>query len=147
MVFIHGGRASGKTVLLLKKSADAGIPILTTNYFRLRDYKELARKMGLKIPEPILWTNRQLGKPEGSKVLIDNGEEILNHILRVNSGVTCEVMVIDSPIMHITNCFLDNPETFPSEVMGGKFEFMDIDRAYMYWEWDRRLKEIENVAE
>ena len=147
MVFIHGGRASGKTSLLLKKSADAGIPILTTNYFRLRDYVELARKMGLNIPEPILWKNRHLGKPGDSKVLIDNGEEILNHILRVNSGVTCEVMVIDSPIMHITSCFLDNPETFPREVMGGKFEFMDINRAYMYGEWDRRLKEIENGSE
>lgn len=141
MYFIHGCRASGKTTLLLKQSADTGIPILTTNYHRLCWYKECAKQLGLNIPTPILWKNRQLGLKPDSKVLIDNGEEILNHILRFNSGVVCETMVIDSPIMHITNCFLDNPEIFPSEVMGGKYEFMDINQAYIYGEWNRKLKE------
>ena len=141
MYFIHGGRASGKTTLLLKQSADTGIPILTTNYWRLRWYEEYAQELGLKIPKPILWKNRQLGLEPESKVLIDNGEEILNHILRFNSGVTCEAMVIDSPVMHITNCFLDNPEVFPSEVMGGKYEIMDIKQAYLYGEWNSRLEE------
>lgn len=141
MYFIHGGRASGKTTLLLKQSADTGIPILTTNYRRLRWYEEYAKELGFKIPKPILWENRQLGLKPDSKVLIDNGEEILNHILRFNSGVTCEVMVIDSPVMHITNCFLDNPEAFPSEVMGGKYEIMDIKKAYLYGEWNSSLKE------
>jgi len=141
MYFIHGGRASGKTTLLLKQSADTGIPILTTNYWRLHWYEEYAKRLGLKIPKPILWKNRKLGLEPDSKVFIDNGEEFLNHILRFNSGVVCEAMVIDSPIMHITNCFLDNPETFPSEVMGGKFESMDIRRAYLLGEWGMRLKE------
>ena len=141
MYFIHGGRASGKTTLLLKKSADTGIPILTTNYRRLNWYEEYAKSLGLKIPNPILWKNRLLGLNPYSKVVIDNGEEILNHILRVNTGVTCEAMVIDSPVMHITNCFLDNPDVFPSEVMGGKFEHMDIRQAYQYGKWSDCLKE------
>lgn len=141
MYFIHGGRASGKTALLLKQSADTGIPILTTNYWRLRWYEEYAKELGFKIPKPVLWKNKQLGLKPDSKVLIDNGEEILNHILRFNSGVTCEAMVIDSPVMHITNCFLDNPEAFPSEVMGGKYEIMDIKKAYLYGEWNSSLKE------
>lgn len=135
MYFIHGGRASGKTTYLLKMSADTGIPILTTNYWRLRWYEEYAKSLGLKIPKPILWKNRKLGLEPDSKVFIDNGEEILNHILRFNSGVVCEAMVINSPIMHITNCFLDNPEAFPSEVMGGKLESMDIRQAYLYGKW------------
>lgn len=135
MYFIHGGRASGKTTYLLKMSADTGIPILTTNYCRLRWYEEYAKILGIKIPKPVFWKNRKLVLEPDSKVLIDNGEEILNHILRFNSGVTCEAMVIDSPVMHITNCFLDNPEAFPSEVMGGKFESMDIRKAYLYGEW------------
>lgn len=135
MYFIHGGRASGKTTYLLKMSADTGIPILTTNYWRLRWYEEYAKILGIMIPKPVFWKNRKLGLEPDSKVLIDNGEEILNHILRFNSGVTCEAMVIDSPVMHITNCFLDNPEAFPSEVMGGKFESMDIRHAYLYGEW------------
>lgn len=141
MYFIHGGRASGKTTYLLKMSADTGIPILTTNYWQLRWCKEYAKELGLKIPEPILWKNRKLELKPDSKVLIDNGEEILNHILRINTGVTCEAMVIDSPVMHITNCFLDNPEAFPSEVMGGKYEIMDIKKAYLYGEWNSSLKE------
>lgn len=141
MYFIHGGRASGKTTYLLKMSADTGIPILTTNYWRLLWYEEYAKILGIKIPKPVFWKNRKLGLEPDSKVLIDNGEEILNHILRFNSGVVCEAMVIDSPIMHITNCFLDNPEAFPSEVMGGKFESMDIRQAYLCGEWDIRLKE------
>lgn len=135
MYFIHGGRASGKTTLLLKQSADTGIPIFTTNYRRLRWYEEYAKRLGLKIPKPILWKNRQLGLEPDSKVLIDNGEEILNHILRFNSGITCEAMVIDSPVIHITNYFLDNPEAFPSEVMGGRYEVMDIKQAHLYGEW------------
>ena len=141
MHFIHGGRASGKTTLLLKRSADTGMPILTTNYHRLRWYKEYALSIGLKIPEPILWKNRPLGLSSDTKVLIDNGEEIINHILRINSGVTCETMVIDGPIMHITTCFLDDPKVFPSEVMGGKFEIMDIRNAYLYGKWDIGSKE------
>ena len=135
MYFIHGGRASGNTTYLLKMSAVTGIPILTTNYWRLRWYEEYANNLGIKIPKPVFWNNRNLGLEPGSKVLIDNGEETLNHILRVNSGVTCQAMVIDSHVMHITNCFLDNPEAFPSEVMGGKFESMDIIQAHLYGEW------------
>ena len=141
MYFIHGGRASGKTTYLLKMSADTGIPILTTNHRRLRWYEEYAKKLGIKIPKPVFWKNRHLGLEPGSKVLIDNGEEILNHILLFNSGVTCEAMVIDSPVMHITNCFLDNPEAFPSEIMGGQLESMDIRRAYLYGEWGGQIKE------
>lgn len=136
MYFIHGGRASGKTTLLLKHSADTGIPILTTNCWRMRWYEEYARGLGLKIPKPILWKNRQLGLEPESKVLIDNGEETLNHILRINSGVICKAMVIDSPVAHITNCFLEKPENFPPEVIGGKFEEKDIWRAYLYGEWN-----------
>ena len=136
MYFVHGGRASGKTTLLLRKSADTGIPILTTNYWWLHWYKEYAKRLGLKIPDPILWKNQNLGLEPDSKVLIDNGEETLNHILRLNSGVSCEAMVIDSPVMHITSCFLDNKEMFPEEVIGGKFEEMDIWRAYLYGEWN-----------
>jgi hypothetical protein len=43
--------------------------------------------------------------------------------------------------MHITNCFLENPEAFPSEIMGGKIESLDIRKAYPYGEWDELEKE------
>lgn len=141
MYFIHGGRASGKTTYLLKMSADTGIPILTTNYWRISFYEGHAKELGLKIPKPILWKDSKLGMKPGSKVLIDNGEETLNKILNHNTGVTCEVMVISDPVMHIESCFLDKPELFPSELLGGEFESMDIERAYQCGRWSERLKE------
>lgn len=141
MYFIHGGRASGKTTFLLKMSADTGKPILTTNYWRIRFYEGYAKKLGLKIPQPILWKDSKLGLSPGSKALIDNGEETLNQILNHNAGVTCEVMAISDPVMHITSCFLDKPESFPGELLGGEFESMDIEQAYRLGILAERLKE------
>ena len=141
MYFIHGGRASGKTTFLLKMSAATGRPILTTKYWRIRFYEGYAKGLGLKIPQPILWKGSKLGMSPGSKVLIDNGEETLNSILDHSAGVTCDVMAISSPVMHITNCFLYSPESLLSEVLGGKFESMDIEQAYQLGIWDERLKE------
>lgn len=131
MNFIHGGRATGKTTLLLRQSAETGIPILTTNYFRIRLYKDYAEHLGLKIPEPILWRNRKLGMKDGSKVLIDNGEETINNILRANSGVTCETMVIDQPIKHLKGSFIDL-SAFPNDVIGGRLDCLDAAR-YGLW--------------
>ena len=135
MHFIHGGRASGKTTMLIKVSANTGIPILTTNSFYVRWYEEYAKRLGLKIPKPLFWSNRHLGVPSNSKVLIDNGEAVLNTILRINSGVICEAMAIDSPICHLTNCFLEDSEAFPAEFMGGKIEKVDC-RVYLEGSWD-----------
>lgn len=134
MYFIHGGRASGKTTMLIKMSAKTGIPILTTNPFYVRCCEEYAKILGIKIPKPILWENRHLGMSSNSKVLIDNGEEVLNTILRINSGVICEAMAIDSPVRHLTNCFLEDPEAFPEEIMGGKIEEVDV-RKYLDGLW------------
>lgn len=134
MYFIHGGRASGKTTMLIKMSAKTGIPILTTKPFYVRWYAEYAKSLGLKIPEPLLWRNSHLGVCSNSKVLIDNGGQVLNTILRINSGVICEAMVIDSPVHHLTNCFLEDPEAFPAEFMGGKIEELDV-RKYLDGLW------------
>lgn len=141
MYFIHGGRASGKTTFLLKMSAATGSPILTTNYWCIKIYEDHAKALGLRIPKPILWGDAKLMVRPYNKVLIDNGEEALNHILRKEIDVACDVMAIHSPVMHITNCFLDNTESLPSEVLGGKFESMDIERAYQLGIWAERLKE------
>lgn len=133
MYFIHGGRASGKTVLLLKQSAATGIPILTTNYYRIPLYKDCAKRLGLKIPEPILWKNIRLPVQFGSRVLIDNGEETLDRILSVNSGVKCEAMAISDPVKHLSHCFFENPLILPEEYMGGRLELLDV---HVYGNWD-----------
>lgn len=131
MNFIHGGRATGKTTLLIRQSAETGIPILTTNYGRIRLYKDYAEHLGLKIPDPILWKNRKLPLKDGSKVLIDNGEETINNILRENSGVICETMVIDQPVKHLKGSFIDL-RAFPNDVIGGRLDCLD---AALYGLW------------
>ena len=140
MYFIHGGRASGKTTYLLKMSAATGNPILTTEYWRIRIYEDYAKHLGLNIPKPVLWRDHDTKLNSGSKVFIDDGEITLRHILS-KAGVTCTAMAIVNPVMHITNCFLDSPESLPSEVLGGKFESMDIEQAYQLGIWAERLKE------
>lgn len=99
MKFIRGGRASGKTTLLIRQSAETGIPILTTKHCMVRWYKDYAKDIGLEIPEPILWCKWKI-EPR-KKVLIDNGEETINDILMQTCGVTCETMVIENPIEHL----------------------------------------------
>ncbi|MDO5545190.1 MAG: hypothetical protein Q4F81_05130 [Eubacteriales bacterium] len=141
MYFIHGGRGSGKTTYLLKMSAATGIPILTANYCRRKLYEDYAKAMGLMIPKPIIYGDQKLMPMICKKVLIDNGEEVINHILRKEIDVSCDVMAIRSPVIHITNCFLDSQESLPSEVLGGKFESMDIEQAYQFGIWAERLKE------
>ena len=133
MYFIHGGRASGKTVLILKQSAATGIPILTTNYRRISLYKDCAKRLWLNIPEPIIWRNERLPVQFGSRVLIDNGEETLDRILLVNSGVRCETMVISDPVKHLSHSFLENSFFLPEEYRGGRLELLDV---HAYGNWD-----------
>lgn len=133
MYFIHGGRATGKTIFLLKQSAATGIPIMTANYRRIPLYKNCAKRLGLEIPEPIYWNNSRIPVQFGSRVLIDNGEETLNRILLVNSGVMCDIMVISDPIKHFSHSFLEYPQILPDEYRGGRIDFLDI---HAYGNWD-----------
>ena len=136
MNFIHGGRASGKTVLLLKQSANTGVPILTTDYIKKRLLMDYAKHMELEIPEPLIWTNHHLPVQIGSKVLIDNGEEVLNTILYTNSGVVCETMVLSDPVKHLTGSFIeglkDVLKDYPPETLKGRLDCVDALR-YGLW--------------
>ena len=46
-------RASGKTTMLIKESAETGKPIIVANSMRVNDLEQQAKEMGLRIPEPI----------------------------------------------------------------------------------------------
>ena len=46
-------RASGKTTMLIKESAETGKPIIVTNSMRVNDLEQQAKEMGLRIPEPV----------------------------------------------------------------------------------------------
>lgn len=92
MVFIHGGRATGKTVMMLIESAQTGIPIMVTGHVRKELLKQQAEKMKLKIPEPVIWKkNRDQGVTGRDKVLIDDLESFLQWVLLRTSGVQCHM--------------------------------------------------------
>ena len=102
MYFIHGGRATGKTTWLLMQSAMSGIPIMTTNYCRIRLYKDYAKQLGLKIPEPILWKKRQeYDGLDMNQVYIDDVEYFLNHVLVNTCGAMCVGATIGEPILEL----------------------------------------------
>ena len=92
MVFIHGGRATGKTVMMLIESAQTGIPIMVTGHVRKEILKQQAKAMKLKIPEPVIWKrNRDQGVIGRDKVLIDDLESFLQCVLLRTSGVQCHM--------------------------------------------------------
>ena len=103
MYFIHGGRGSGKTTWLLLQSAMSGIPIMAANYQRIVLYKDHAKQLGLKIPEPILWKNRKEGDGfEIKQVLIDDMEYFLNHVLLNTCGAMCVGAAIGEPVFDLS---------------------------------------------
>ena len=76
MIFIVGGRASGKTTELIKMSAETGIPICVRHRSRIKHIINKANKLGIEIPEPIVIYNKTSLKG-CEKIMIDDVQEIL----------------------------------------------------------------------
>lgn len=102
MWFIHGGRATGKTTMLLRQSAMTGCPILAINRPRAEILKARAREMGLKIPDPIVWKKGAHYCNLG--VLMDDGEDTVRQVFRDMMGVNVEGMAIGGPITMLRAC-------------------------------------------
>lgn len=137
MYFIHGGRATGKTTVLIQWSAMTGIPIMTTAYHRIGLYKERAKQMGLKIPEPILWKNRQEGMGiDKRQVLIDDGEHFLDYVLMQTAGVRCAGMTICEPIFELPKWEADQFSF--AKIITAKRMSSDV---HTYGDWDKDEKE------
>lgn len=125
MNFIHGGRGSGKTIILVKQSAATGIPIMVDHYHRVPFLKNDAEMLNLKIPEPIVWRNEHMEGKLGKYVLVDNGEALLTRLLLDTSGCICTAMAISDPVIHLTSCFLDGYIGIPEEYKGGRLDYAD----------------------
>lgn len=87
MEVITGGRRSGKTVELIKRSAETGIYILVRDQPRARDLFRLAKQLGYSIPYPV--TSEEYFRTEfrGSCIrrdglYVDNVDEIIQQFLR-----------------------------------------------------------------
>lgn len=85
MDIIVGGRGTGKTVELIKRSAETGAVIFVLTYMRAEHIESLAKGLGYKIPRPevirissggIAYTGVRLGTP----MLIDDVDELLSYI-------------------------------------------------------------------
>lgn len=85
---IKGGRASGKTLMLIQYSCTWRIPILVANRFKAEALKKQALNMGFKnLPEPYtvheaLCNGKLVGRREG--ILIDDADDVFREIFKVD---------------------------------------------------------------
>lgn len=102
MLIIKGGRASGKTTLIVRLSADQKIPIMTTNYVRAQILKDYAKDLGLTIPEPIIWKIRECGALVSNRqVLIDDMENLFQMMLYQTAGYQFSVITTSVPVVDL----------------------------------------------
>lgn len=85
MDIIVGGRGTGKTIELIKRSAETGSVIFVLTYQRAEHIEDIAKKLGYDIPKPevirissgwIDYIDMRLGTP----MLIDDVDELLSYI-------------------------------------------------------------------
>lgn len=73
-------RASGKTTMLVHKSHDTQIPILVSDLRRAKHIEELAKKLGVDIPEPLTVRTNRLGHCRS--VLVDDLDSVVRAMFR-----------------------------------------------------------------
>ena len=82
MNIIAAGRGTGKTTLLIRKSAELMMPILCYDHTKASSIKYKAERLGLIIPEPIIYNGR--GTVNGKNlegVLIDDLDTFLQRVI------------------------------------------------------------------
>lgn len=91
-----GGRRTGKTIELIKRSAETKIPIMVANAHRADALMHQADQMGYKIPHPIT-VNHVMKRQDGLRgsIMLDDAEDILEqifcHHFQIDSmSVSCE---------------------------------------------------------
>ena len=93
-----GGRQSGKTTLLIKKSAETRATIAVPNYHMAQYIKEKAQDMHADIPEPVTFTQvlRSYQRNESKRYLIDELQTVLD-LLNVDCATANEEAVKPIP--------------------------------------------------
>lgn len=85
MDILIGKRQYGKTTHLIRRSADEGVYILTSNYPRASEIFDMAKNMNLDIPYPVTLDEYLNYGFKGSSItrdgiLIDDADQILEMI-------------------------------------------------------------------
>lgn len=93
-----GGRQSGKTALLIKKSAETRATIAVPTYRMAQYIKEKAQDMHADIPEPVTFTQvlRSYQRNESKRYLIDELQTVLD-LLNVDCATVNEEAVKPIP--------------------------------------------------
>ena len=100
MKIIQGGRGSGKTYTLVRYSWLTGYPIITRREGSKNYILTIANRLGITIPEPIVFRNKQDTRGKllpTDKVLVDDIDEWLSDIVNsyFDSSVAAATMNID----------------------------------------------------
>lgn len=91
-------RGTGKTTLLVKQSARKKTPILCPCLYSKRHIKEIAKELGLEIPEPIsvgecVGSNLKFADG-GNRILVDDAQEVLRLLVRNNFGAIVDTFTM-----------------------------------------------------
>lgn len=98
MKIIQMNRGKGKTIYLIKKSAEFKYPIICCSETQRRMIKNIAKEMGLDIPEPISFSSinskeKLRGLSCFDKLLIDDLEYVLKRLFDKDiyaATITCD---------------------------------------------------------
>ena len=96
-------RCGGKTTALVYASAVDRIPILCFSTFQKRYIKELAKKLGVNIPEPLTCNSNDLSRIGGlgvRKVLIDDAEAVIPEFIKEKLGIEIGAMTMSVPMVN-----------------------------------------------
>lgn len=84
MEIILGGKGQGKTLALIKESAENNVPIIVNTYSDKVHVESKANELNLQIPEPIVFEEVKNGriKVDGvSKVYVDDADTVLSNFI------------------------------------------------------------------
>ena len=105
---IIGGRGTGKSTELIRRSADTGNYIVVPNKRRANHLFKQAKDMGINIPYPVTWDEIKHGIDGKSRlslgILIDDVEDLLRYIF---IGIHIEGITLTNNDVHILNDRVD----------------------------------------
>lgn len=96
-------RCGGKTTALVYASAVDKVPILCLNKQNKKYIEDLAKRLGLDIPEPLTCCPadvKKLGDLGANKILIDNAEYTVPALIEELIGVDIKGMTMSVPMVY-----------------------------------------------
>lgn len=95
---VIGGRRTGRTTRMIKKSAEKNIYIVVANRARAYTIAEMARRMGLSISFPVtVWELQQknlIGRRDIREVYVDDADAVLEQFI----GTHVSYINLESPV-------------------------------------------------